>query len=143
MGAYSPVPQIADDIVNEAVEDILKPIVQALVNEGCSFTGILYAGLIVTKQGPKVIEFNARFGDPEAQVVLMRLQSDLVEVILNLLDQKPVELKWSNDAVVGVVLATKGYPNTYEKGLPLQIEDIDGEKVEYFMLVRKEKIING
>lgn len=132
MGAYSPVPQIADDIVNEAVEDILKPIVQALDNEGCSFTGILYAGLIVTKQGPKVIEFNARFGDPEAQVVLMRLQSDLVEVILNLLDQKPVELKWSNDAVVGVVLATKGYPNTYEKGLPLQIEDIDGEKVEIF-----------
>ena len=119
MGAYSPVPQISEQVVETAVETILKPAAKALVSEGRSFTGILYAGLILTTAGPKVIEFNARFGDPETQVVLPRLESDLVESLLAILDDKPVELAWSQKAVLGVVLASKGYPNEYEKGLPI------------------------
>lgn len=128
MGAYSPVPQISEQVVEQAVETILKPAAKALVNEGRSFTGILYAGLILTTEGPKVIEFNARFGDPETQVVLPRLESDLIEALLAILEDKPVELKWSEKAVLGVVLASKGYPNDYEKGQPigtLQAEQTD------------------
>jgi len=120
MGAYSPVPQISQDVVDEAVETILKPTVKAMVSEGRTFTGILYAGLILTANGPKVIEFNARFGDPETQVVLPRLESDLVEVLLGILDGKEVELKWSDDAVIGVVLAANGYPEKYEKGAVIE-----------------------
>lgn len=128
MGAYSPVPQISEQVVEQAVETILKPAAKALVNEGRSFTGILYAGLILTTEGPKVIEFNARFGDPETQVVLPRLESDLIEALLAILEDKTVELKWSEKAVLGVVLASKGYPNDYEKGQPigtLQAEQTD------------------
>lgn len=116
MGAYSPVPQIEDEVVQQAVEQIVHPVAKALVAEGCSFTGILYAGLIATKEGPKVIEFNARFGDPEAQVVLPRLETDLVSFLLDLLDGKAVSLTWTDEAVLGVVLAAKGYPEAYEKG---------------------------
>ncbi|MDQ0230220.1 phosphoribosylamine--glycine ligase [Metabacillus malikii] len=119
MGAYSPVPQISEDIVQTAVKTILEPAAKALVSEGRSFTGILYAGLILTAEGPKVIEFNARFGDPETQVVLPRLESDLIEALLAILADKPVELKWSEKAVLGVVLASKGYPNEYAKGQPI------------------------
>ncbi|WP_121664309.1 phosphoribosylamine--glycine ligase [Metabacillus litoralis] len=119
MGAYSPVPQISDEVVNTAVETILKPAAKALVSEGRSFTGILYAGLILTNDGPKVIEFNARFGDPETQVVLPRLKSDLVSSLLSILNEEPVSLEWSQEVVLGVVLASKGYPNDYEKGLPI------------------------
>lgn len=128
MGAYSPVPQISEQVVEQAVETILKPAAKALVSEGRSFTGILYAGLILTTDGPKVIEFNARFGDPETQVVLLRLESDLIEALLAILEDKPVELKWSEKAVLGVVLASKGYPNDYEKGQligTLQAEQTD------------------
>ncbi|MGM8216143.1 phosphoribosylamine--glycine ligase [Bacillaceae bacterium W0354] len=116
MGAYSPVPQITDDVYEEAVKSIVEPVAKALVNEGRSFTGVLYAGLIATESGPKVIEFNARFGDPEAQVILPRLETDLVDVMLSIMDHKPINLKWSDDAVVGVVLASNGYPNEYIKG---------------------------
>ncbi|WLR42248.1 phosphoribosylamine--glycine ligase [Bacillus carboniphilus] len=119
MGAYSPVPQIPNRMVDEAIESILKPTAKALVEKETPFTGILYAGLIATSEGPKVIEFNARFGDPETQVVLPRLQSDIVEVMLNILHDQPVTLKWSEEAVVGVVLASKGYPNSYEKGVQI------------------------
>lgn len=116
MGAYSPVPQINEQTVYEAVETIVKPTARALKQEGCSFTGFLYAGLIATEEGPKVIEFNARFGDPEAQVILPRLKNDLVEVIVSLLEDQPITLHWSDEATIGVVLAAKGYPEQYEKG---------------------------
>ncbi|GMB09179.1 phosphoribosylamine--glycine ligase [Thermolongibacillus altinsuensis] len=120
MGAYSPVPQIAQEVVERALKEIVEPTVRALKNEGCPFTGFLYAGLISTEDGPKVIEFNARFGDPEAQVILPRLKSDLVEAILNLLENKPLSLQWTDEATVGVVLAAKGYPNEYEKGATIK-----------------------
>ncbi|MCT8136635.1 phosphoribosylamine--glycine ligase [Anaerobacillus sp. CMMVII] len=116
MGAYSPVPQFSQSDVEEAVEKILVPMAKAMKQEGRTFTGILYAGLMMTATGAKVIEFNARFGDPETQVVLPRLENDLVETILGLLNGVQVELSWSDNAVVGVVLASAGYPGSYEKG---------------------------
>lgn len=123
MGAYSPVPQIPQEVVDVAVETILHPVSQAMVKEDRSFTGILYAGLILTAAGPKVIEFNARFGDPETEVVLPRLENDLVEVMTAVLDEKPLSLQWSDEAVVGVFLASKGYPEAYEKGYTISFGD--------------------
>jgi phosphoribosylamine---glycine ligase len=119
MGAYSPVPHIDRETVETAIETILKPAAKAMVQEGRSFTGILYAGLIATDKGPKVIEFNARFGDPETQVILPRLKSDLVQTILEILDGGTPELEWDPQSMVGVVVAAKGYPDEYEKGAVL------------------------
>jgi phosphoribosylamine--glycine ligase len=119
MGAYSPVPQIPSEMVDTAVEKILKAAALGMVKNGTSFTGILYAGLIATDAGPKVIEFNARFGDPETQVVLPRLTSDLAQVIDDILNDQEPELVWSDQASVGVVLAAEGYPNAYQKGMPI------------------------
>jgi len=130
MGAYSPVPQIDDAVVKNAVDNILVKTAKAMVLEGRSFTGFLYGGLIATDSGPKVIEFNARLGDPEAQVLLPRLESDLFETIMAILrEDSPLgnpAPRWSNDAVVGVVLASKGYPGAYPTGFP--IEGLDGLK---------------
>lgn len=125
MGAYSPVPHIRRETIEEAMQKVLLPAAIALEMEGRSFTGILYAGLIETEEGPKVIEFNARFGDPETQVVLPRLKSDLIDIILQLLDGKKPELEWHEEAMVGVVVAANGYPEEYEKGAVLKgIENI-------------------
>lgn len=116
MGAYSPVPQFAAAALDNALDEIVHPMVEAMVNEGHPFTGVLYAGLMMTRHGPKVIEFNVRFGDPETQVVLPRLESDLVQAILALLAGDPPVLTWSDEAVVGVVMAANGYPGAYDKG---------------------------
>ncbi|HQE36088.1 MAG TPA: phosphoribosylamine--glycine ligase [Limnochordia bacterium] len=132
MGAYSPVPQIGRDVIEEAVETILKPCARALVQEGRSFTGVLYAGLMITKDGPKVIEFNARFGDPETQVVLPRMKSDLVEVILRLLDGDEPEILWDEEGVLGVVAAAKGYPEKCETGAVLHGLDTINPEVFLF-----------
>ncbi|MGM0828487.1 MAG: phosphoribosylamine--glycine ligase [Bacillota bacterium] len=133
MGAYSPVPHISDDVVQEAISTVLYPTAQAMVKENRSFTGILYAGLMLTNEGPKVIEFNARFGDPETQVVLPRLTSDFGLVVKNMIEGKPVQLEWSQDAVLGVVLAADGYPGDYAKGiaLPNIEESMDEETLVY------------
>lgn len=120
MGAYSPVPHIRKETVEEAVQKVLFPAARAMVQEGRSFTGILYAGLIETADGPKVIEFNARFGDPETQVILPRMKSDLVEVMLEVLEGKSPQIEWHEEAMVGVVVAAKGYPEEYEKGAVLK-----------------------
>lgn len=126
MGAYSPVPFISQDTIHQAYETILKPVTESLVLENRSFTGILYAGLIHTASGPKVIEFNARFGDPETQVVLPRMKSDLVGVILQLLNGETPIIELDDEAVLGVVIAAKGYPESYQKGFVLPIcEAID------------------
>lgn len=120
MGAYSPVPHIRKETVEEAVQKVLIPAARAMVQEDRSFTGILYAGLIETADGPKVIEFNARFGDPETQVILPRMKSDLVEVMLEVLEGKSPEIEWHEEAMVGVVVAANGYPEEYEKGAVLK-----------------------
>ena len=120
MGAYAPVHHIPAAVVETAIETILEPTALALVSEGRSFTGVLYAGLILTSDGPKVIEFNARFGDPETQVVLDRLSSDFAAVITDLLAHRTPTLVWQTEGVtLGVVLASKGYPEAYEKGAQL------------------------
>jgi len=116
MGAYSPVPQISDALIAESLETIVKPTANAMISEGRTFSGILYAGLMLTANGPKVIEFNARFGDPETQVILPRLKTDLVDVLEAVMTGKDINIEWYEDAVLGVVLAAKGYPGDYQKG---------------------------
>ena len=129
MGAHSPHPLITDEDYQIALEKVVKPTVDAMIAEGIPFTGILYAGLIKTAQGPKVIEFNARFGDPETEVLLPLLETDLATALLNLLVGKDAEMKWRNEQTVGVVLAAKGYPADYAKGVPIRgldtLEDVD------------------
>lgn len=119
MGAYSPVPQIAQNVVELAYETIVVPTVRAMEAEGTPFTGILYAGLIITKDGPKVIEFNARFGDPETQVVLPRMTSDFGAFMMALMDRHPFKLDWSDEEILGVVIASEGYPANVKKGAKL------------------------
>ncbi len=126
MGCYSPVKKITQEIVDEAMEKVMKPIAAAMVKEGVPFTGFLYGGLMLTEDGVKTIEFNARFGDPEAEVILPRLESDFAQTILKVMDNQPVTLKWSNDVVLGVVLASENYPAGSTKGA--LIENLD--KVE-------------
>ncbi|WP_203364338.1 phosphoribosylamine--glycine ligase [Bacillus sp. REN10] len=120
MGAYSPIPHISKEIIEQSVQEVLIPIAKGMVAEGRPFTGVIFAGLMLTEEGPKTIEFNARFGDPETQVVLPRLQSDLAQVFLDVLDGKNPELQWNDESVLGVVLAANGYPESYEKGHPIQ-----------------------
>ncbi|GIO28011.1 phosphoribosylamine--glycine ligase [Ornithinibacillus bavariensis] len=116
MGAYAPVFEIPKEIITISTREILEKTATALVKEGRSFTGILYAGLMLTDQGPKVIEFNARFGDPETQVVLPLLKNDLLQVVLDVLDGKNPNLVWEKKTCLGVVLASEGYPSNYIKG---------------------------
>lgn len=113
-----------------------------MIKEGRSFTGVLYAGLMLTEKGTKVIEFNARFGDPETQVVLPRLESDLVQVLLDLLADKEVELKWKDTAAVTVVLASDGYPESYEKGAPIGMLEPDMEQTVVFHAGTKKAVIS-
>jgi phosphoribosylamine--glycine ligase len=120
MGAYTPVPIIPQTAVDEAINTIMKPVAKAMVKNGAPFTGVLYGGLILTNEGPKVIEFNARFGDPETEVVLPKMKSDMIEIILELLDDKKPEIEWHVNAFLGVVLASKGYPESFEKGIEIQ-----------------------
>lgn len=126
MGAYSPVPFITDDVRNEALEKIILPVAKGLVKEGVPFLGVLYGGLILTKDGPKVIEFNARFGDPETEVVLPRLKSDIYALFEAAIDGNDFETEWSDKAMLGIVLASNGYPGSYGKGS--EIKGLEGIK---------------
>ena len=120
MGAYSPVPiATADELA--AMEGVMGQMVAALHEEGVDYRGVLYGGFMLTDEGPKVLEFNVRFGDPETQVVLPRLENDLVEVMLACAQGRlsEVELSWKSDWAVTVVLASEGYPGSYEKGKPI------------------------
>lgn len=132
MGAYSPVPHLSQEIVDLAVETIIAPVVSGMIKEGRAYTGILYAGLILTKDGPKVIEFNARFGDPETQVILPRLTSDFAVNILDLLTDKTPHFTWLTSGVtLGVVVAANGYPTAYDKGIIIP-EKTSGEIETYY-----------
>jgi phosphoribosylamine--glycine ligase len=121
MGTYSPLPHIAESVVLEAIETIVRPTAEAMVKEGRPFKGVLYAGLILTPQGTKTIEFNARFGDPETQVILPRLKTDLLDIFLAVANGKLAEqpIEWSDEAAVCVIVASGGYPGAYAKGLPI------------------------
>lgn len=125
MGTYSPVPQIAAEVVERAIDTIIHPMVDAFHQEGIIYKGVLYAGLMITEDGPKVIEFNARFGDPETQVVLPRLKTDLVEVLLAVIEGRLNELRveWSDQAAVCVVMTSPGYPGSYPNGLEITLPE--------------------
>jgi phosphoribosylamine--glycine ligase len=123
MGAYSPTPVVDDHSLHWIEEHILVPTVHALKQSETPFKGVLYAGLMMTKQGPKVLEYNARFGDPECQPLLMRLKTDLVDVLEAAVDGKLDQLEppeWDERTAVCVVMASRGYPGNYEKGFPIR-----------------------
>ena len=121
MGAYSPTPVITPALLREVERQILVPVVDGLIRDGIEYKGILYAGLMLTPNGPKVLEFNCRFGDPETQPLMMRFQSDLLEVMLAVADGKldKVSLKWDPRPALAVVATSKGYPGKYENGVPI------------------------
>ena len=128
MGTFSPTPKYTPEVQKYVEEKIFAPTVDALIKEGRPFKGVIFFGLMLTKDGPKVLEYNARFGDPEAQSVLFRMENDLLDVIDAVIDGKldEVELKFSDDAAVCVVMASGGYPGSYEKGKEITgLEDID------------------
>jgi len=118
MGAYSPVPFYPNEFEKRVLEEILKPTVKGLQSEGREYKGVLYAGLILTKQGPKVLEFNARFGDPETQVILPRLKTDLIDIFNAVIEGTlhKINIEWKDNAAVCVVMASGGYPGKYQKG---------------------------
>ncbi|MFR9668731.1 MAG: phosphoribosylamine--glycine ligase [Rikenellaceae bacterium] len=130
MGAYSPVPIISSEDEAWSLENVMRPTAAAMVSEGTPFSGVLYGGLIKSSNGIKVIEFNARFGDPETEVVLPRLESDIFDIFSSIADGvTPPSIEWSEDATLGIVLASKGYPGDYTKGSAIKGLD----KVEALM----------
>lgn len=132
MGAYAPVPHLPQSVVDQSVETIIKPVLKGMIAEGRPYLGVLYAGLILTADGPKVIEFNSRFGDPETQIILPRLTSDFAQNITDILDKKEPAITWLDEGVtLGVVVASEGYPLDYEKGLPLPVKT-DGDIITYY-----------
>ena len=127
MGAYTELPFITDEDLTYAMEKVMRPTAAAMVAESCPFCGVLYGGLMKTQNGIKVIEFNARFGDPETEVILPRLKSDMYQVFCDVTDGKTPVIEWDEQATLGVVLASKGYPGSYEKGYVIEgTEDVDG-----------------
>ena len=120
MGAYTELPFITEEDHAYAMENIMQRVADAMVAEGTPFTGVLYGGLMKTPQGIKVIEFNARFGDPETEVVLPRLKSDAVEVFGAVARNEQPEAEWTEEATLGIVLASKGYPGDYAKGFAIR-----------------------
>ena len=127
MGAYTELPFITDEDLDYAMQNIMRRTASAMVEEGCTFCGVLYGGLMKTKQGIKVIEFNARFGDPETEVILPRIKSDICQVFCDVADGKQPTIEWNDFATLGIVLASKGYPGSYEKGFVIEgTENVDG-----------------
>lgn len=143
MGAYSPAPVYTESLEPLVYNSILVPTIEGMKAEGRTYEGVIYAGLMITKEGPKVLEYNARFGDPETQAVLARLETDLVEVIEAIIDKRldEIEIKWSKDAAVCVVMAAAGYPGTYKKDdviSGLDLAEAAGAKVFHAGTVEKD-----
>lgn len=145
MGSFAPVPDITPEILEYTTREVLQKAADGLMKDGRPFTGILYAGLMQTDEDTKVIEFNTRFGDPETQVVLPLLENDLSQVILDVMDNKDPQLKWKDEACVGVVLASKGYPEEYQKGvlLPTKEAGVDTFVVQAGTKQTKEGIVSN
>ena len=143
MGAYAPVPVCPPSLVEELTRTVLQPVVDGLRAEGRLFVGVLYGGFILTPQGPRVLEFNCRFGDPEAQVVLPLLESDLLEIALACTEGRlaEVEVRWKEGAAACVVLASSGYPGTYQTGYP--ISGLDAERPNTFVFHAGTKLAAG
>jgi len=147
MGAHSPAVVLSGDVAAEVMRTIILPTVQGMATEGRPYTGVLYAGLMLTPKGPKVLEYNCRFGDPETQVQLLRLEDDLAELCLksargNLGDTK---LTWRKEAAACVVVAVEGYPDDFTKGQEVAIDPTDDDQVMIFhggTIPRGGKMIN-
>ncbi len=118
MGAYSPAPVMTDELIEQTMTTIIEPTVKALKDQGTPYKGVLYAGLMITDQGPKLIEYNARFGDPECQVLMMRLDSDIIPALEAVATGtlNKIKLDWNKNPAITVVMTAKGYPGTYQKG---------------------------
>jgi phosphoribosylamine--glycine ligase len=151
MGAYSPAPVLTDAIGAQVMEEMIYPTLRALAAMGSPYKGVLYAGVMITKDGPKLVEYNARFGDPECQVLMLRMMSDIVPALIASADGqlKNFSLRWFDDVALTVIMATKGYPGDYGKGSVIEgLEDAAKiEGVEIFHAGTKadgEKILaNG
>ncbi len=131
MGAFSPSPFYTEEIAEVCMNRIFRPTIEAMNREGRTFKGVLYFGLIITKQGPKVLEYNARFGDPETQVVLPRLKNDLLDVIDAVIDERldQINIEWDDLASLCVIMASEGYPKEYRKGLKITgLESVRNDK---------------
>jgi phosphoribosylamine--glycine ligase len=131
MGAYSPAPVMTEAMCARVMEQMIKPTLRALAAMGSPYRGVLYAGVMVTKDGPKLVEYNARFGDPECQVLMLRMMSDVVPALIACVDGqlKNFSLRWFDDAALTVILATRGYPGDYAKGSVIEGLD-DAAKVD-------------
>jgi phosphoribosylamine--glycine ligase len=134
MGTYAPVPQMSPQLVEQIVETIVKPIAKGMAQDGIPFKGVLYTGLMITAEGPKVVEFNARFGDPETQVILPLLESDLLDIFVATVNGElaDVDVRWKEESAVCVVMAAPGYPGDYPKGQPIAGLDRTPENVTVF-----------
>lgn len=134
MGAYSPAPVMTPDMVERTMKEIIEPTIRGMAADGHPFSGVLFAGLMITQKGPELIEYNVRFGDPECQVLMMRLQSDLLALLhaaaTGTLDQ--VDAYWKAETALTVVLASKGYPASYDKNTPIDFIPADGDATKVF-----------
>ena len=138
MGAYTGLPFITAEDHAYAMQNIMQRVADAMVEEGVPFTGVLYGGLMKTPNGIKVIEFNARFGDPETEVVLPRLQSDAVDVFMAVANNEQPTTEWSKEATLGIVLASKGYPGSYDKGFAIRGTERVDAKIFHMGTARKD-----
>lgn len=141
MGAYCPAPVCPPELQQKVLQEILIPAIKGMEAEGCPYKGILYAGLMITAGGPKVLEFNVRFGDPEAQPLLMQLDTDLLQIMEAVVNENlhTLELKWKQGASVCVVMASSGYPGSYAKGYPIYGLDNVPAGIEVFHAATSEK----
>ena len=133
MGTFSPSKAYTKEHEKETMEKIILPTMHAMNAEGRTFKGVLYFGLMITDKGVKVVEYNARFGDPETQVVLPRLKTDLYEIFDAIIDERlsDINIEWDDSAAVCVIIASGGYPESYKKGVPITIGDLDKDIVLY------------
>ncbi len=142
MGSYSPPGFFDAGLTRQVMEIIIEPAVKGMLKEGIIYKGVLYAGLMMTAEGPKVLEFNARFGDPETQIILPRLKSDLLDIFWAITDNKLDEMNivWSSDPCVGVVMASGGYPGSYRTGVPIEgLQNLDRDILVFHAGTRQDR----
>ena len=144
MGAYSPAPVFTEELKQQVIDEIMIPTVRAMAKENRYYRGILYAGLMLTESGPKVLEFNARFGDPETQPIMMRIENDIVPILEACIDGtlSTQTLEWKREPTVCVVMAAKGYPGSYEKGKEIRGLNLD-ENQQAVVFHAGTKLTNG
>ena len=145
MGAYTRMPFITDEDIAEAMERVMLPTAKAMVAEGCPLSGVLYGGLMKTPDGVKVIEFNARFGDPETEVVLPLFDSDIYDTFMGVATgDEFAQPTWSSDATLGVVLASKGYPGSYEKGFAIRgVESLEAKAYHMGTAIKEGELVTA